>query len=54
MFRGLSKIDFVQINSGKVYQELPQTTSTRNTYNFANIKIEFVKNQSILVAINTF
>ena len=45
MFRGLSKIDFVQINSGKVYQELPQTTCTRNAYNFANIKIEFVKNQ---------
>ena len=40
---GLSETDFMQLNYGEV---LPQTLYIRTTYNFANIKIDCVKNQS--------
>ena len=40
---GLSGTDFVQLNYGEV---LPQTLYIRTTYNFADIKIDCVKNQS--------
>ena len=42
MFRVLSGIDFMQKSYGEYYT-LPQTTCTRNTLNFVNIKNEFVK-----------
>ena len=42
-FRGVSRMDFEQKNC-REYQVLPQTTCTRNTYNFTNIKTESIKN----------
>ena len=38
-----SRMDFEQKNC-REYQVLPQTTCTSNTYNFTNIKTEWIKN----------